>query len=527
MPAAEGPLVLTLDIGTSSVRAMIWDKSGDWVKDWEAEIEHTMTVTPDGGVETDPRKLLKRTAKCIDLVLEQAGKDASAIAAVGISTFWHSLLGVDESGAPLTPLYTWADTRSHLAAEKLKLRLDETAVHARTGCMLHSSYLPAKLLWLSETQPDVFSNVRSWMSFAEYLFLKLFHTPVLSISMASGTGLLDQDSCSWDGEVIAALPIQPGELGELVDANIPVSGLRGKWAKRWPALRNVAWFPPLGDGACSNVGANCVTAARMALMIGTSGALRVLWQANQVPAPAGLWRYRLDRRRIIIGGALSDGGNLVRWLRANLTLGKSKDLLTQVGELSPDGHGLTVLPFLAGERSPGYRSDARGAFVGVGLSTTGVDIVRASLEAVSYRFGLIHELLSQVAADAGDIVVNGGAILNRPIWMQITADVLNRRLRASSEREATSRGAALMALESLQELSSIEDAPDRLADSFEPDPDRHSVYQAAMERQARLYDLILNSFSRQPILRAATQGRATPAAKAAAAQERIETENLE
>ena len=210
MAVAEVPLILTLDIGTSSVRAMIWDRAGDWVKDWEAEIEHTMTVTPDGGVETDPDKLLKRTAKCIDLVLDKAGKDAASIGAVGISTFWHSLVGVDESGDPVTPLYTWADTRSHAAAAELKLKLDESAVHARTGCMLHSSYLPAKLLWLSETQPDGFARAHSWMSFAEYLFLKLFHTQVVSISMASGTGLLDQDSCTWDGEVIAALPIQPG-----------------------------------------------------------------------------------------------------------------------------------------------------------------------------------------------------------------------------------------------------------------------------------------------------------------------------
>ena len=88
----------------------------------------------------------------------------------------------------------------------------------------------------------------------------------------------------------------------------------------------------------------------MALMIGTSGALRVLWETEPIPPPAGLWRYRLDRRRIIIGGALSDGGNLVRWLRANLALGKSKELLDRVAEVAPDSHGLTVLPFLAGER---------------------------------------------------------------------------------------------------------------------------------------------------------------------------------
>src|SRR5713101_1211606 len=102
-----GRLVLTLDVGTSSVRAMLWDENGDSTG-LEAELEHSMTVTPDGGVETDPRALVKRTAHAIDLVLEKAGRRARSIAAVGISTFWHSLLGVDSAHKPLTPLYTWA-----------------------------------------------------------------------------------------------------------------------------------------------------------------------------------------------------------------------------------------------------------------------------------------------------------------------------------------------------------------------------------------------------------------------------------
>lgn len=492
MEASSGPLVLSLDIGTSSVRAMVWDQRGDWTSGWEAEIEHRMTVTQDGGVETDPQKLLKRTANCIDRVLSEVGRSATAIAAVGISTFWHSLMGVDGAGKPLTPLYTWADTRSRAAAEELKKRLDENAVHARTGCMLHSSYLPAKLLWLSESRPDVFPQVHAWMSFGEFLFLKLFHAPVVSVSMASGTGLLDQDTCDWDGAVLSALPVQPGQLGELVDAQIAVSGLRGKWARRWPALKNVAWYPALGDGACSSVGSNCTTAARMALMVGTSGALRVLWKANHVPPPAGLWRYRLDREHVIVGGALSDGGNLIRWLRDNLVTGRQKDLLRRIEALPPDGHGLTVLPFLAGERSPGYRSDARGAIVGIGLSTTADEIVRACLEAVSYRFRVLDELLLNVAPQADEIIVNGGAILNRPIWMQIMADVLGRRLVASAEREATSRGAALMALQALGEVPSIEEAPDRFGEGFEPDSGRHLTYQKGLERQRALYDLLLS-----------------------------------
>ena len=489
----EAPLVLSLDIGTSSVRAMIWDRNGDWVQGWETEIEHVMTTTPDGGVETSADELFKRTVRCIDGVLALAGKHASLIAAVGISTFWHSLLGVDADGAALTPIYTWADLRSQAAAEVLKERLDERAVHARTGAALHASYLPAKLLWLSQAQPSLFRQARCWISFGEYLFLRLFGRTAVSVSMASGTGLMNQDTCTWDRQVLEALPIDAGQLSEIVDAGNASCGLAKKWAKRWPSLKDVAWYPALGDGACSNVGCNCVTRDRMALSVGTSAALRVTWEANGVPPPAGLWRYRLDREHIIVGGALSNGGNLVRWLRATLRIGRRRDAAESIASLQPDGHGLTVLPFLAGERNPDYRSDARAAITGLGLTTTPLEIARASLEAISYRIRLIHDLLTPVVPDAREIVVNGGAILKRPYWIQITADAVGKPLIASSEAEATSRGAALMALRALGELPSLEDAADRLGSSYAPDLERYAIYTRAAARQQRLYDLLLNT----------------------------------
>jgi len=105
------------------------------------------------------------------------------------------------------------------------------------------------------------------------------------------------------------------------------------------------------------VGAGCTTGGRAALMIGTSGALRKIWTTATAPAvPFGLWRYWLDRRRVVVGGALSNGGNFVAWMRQAFGLGTAKDsarIERAVARIAPDSHGLTVLPFLAGERSPG------------------------------------------------------------------------------------------------------------------------------------------------------------------------------
>jgi gluconokinase len=486
---ARAPLVLALDVGTSSVRAIVYDAAGQIVQGAAARGVVPPCATPDGGVEVDADALVGCVGAVIDVVARQAPEALGAARAVGCSTFWHSLLGVDADGLAITPVLLWADARSFAAACALRETLDERAVHARTGCVLHWSYWPAKLRWLAETRPEITRRVRRWLSFGEYLYWQLFGAMQNSLSMASGTGLLDQHTCTWDSAVLAAIPLDPGLLAPLSDA--PLTGLRPVYAARWPALRAVPWYPAHGDGACSNVGCGCVTCDRFALMIGTSGALRVAWRAPGVTIPWGAWCYRIDAERFVLGGALNDGGSLYAWLDDTLRLGPAADVDAAVAALPPDGHGLTVLPFLAGERSPGWASVARGAVVGLTLATRPVDVLRAGLEAVALRFALIADLVDAAVPGPQQIIATGGALVRSPTWTQILADAVGRRLTLCTESEASSRGAALLALEALGAIPSVEAVPAALGAVFEPDPAHHARYQAALARQQQLYHLLV------------------------------------
>src|SRR5207248_3525491 len=133
------------------------------------------------------------------------------------------------------------------------------------------TYWPAKLSWLRKTQPDVFREVRRWVSFGELVQERLTGSGGVSVSMASGTGLMNVHSCDWDDEVLAAIEIDRGQLNPLIGSTPAAT------STRWPSLRNVPWAPALGDGPCSNVGANCTTPDRFGLMVGTSGAERAAW----------------------------------------------------------------------------------------------------------------------------------------------------------------------------------------------------------------------------------------------------------
>ena len=267
-------LILSLDAGTYSVRTLLFDGAGRELDGFGAHIPYQPETTADGGVEMDADDLSGLAAQCLSTIHAQMQAAGLRPSAVAFDTFWHNVLGVGADGRPVTPVIHLFDTRSAAAARQLAERIDNRAQHARTGCVLHASYLPAKLLWLSEAQPEAFRAARRWMSFGEYFFLKLFGNPVASTSMMSGTGLWDQNRNDYDDGILAVLPIERGQLCPVAAMDQPQTSLRPEYAAQWPAFRGVPWYPALGDGACNNIGSGCVGPHRFALMVGTSGAMR-------------------------------------------------------------------------------------------------------------------------------------------------------------------------------------------------------------------------------------------------------------
>jgi gluconokinase len=420
--------VLALDVGSSSVRAQCFDERGEPA----GELRHAAYETDDAA----------EVAGLVRSLLEGAEPD-------GTSCFGHSLVAVDRSWKPLTSILGWRDTRSAGAAEWLRRRLDTDAVHARTGAYLHPAFWPAKLAWLAEEEPEVFRAAARFVSFADYLLGE----PVTSLSLASGTGLLDLATGDWDDELLAVLGVERERLPEVAD--VPV------------------WI----DAACSNIGAGCTGRERAALMVGTSGALRVLHETERPQPRPGLFLYLHDGRRIVEGGALSDGGNLYAWLRDTLASAEGS-----LAGRDPRDHGLTFLPFLGGERSTGWDPEARGTISGLTFATTPLDIRQAALEGVAFRFAAIAELLPDVT----EIVATGGGLLHDPDWVQIMADALARPVSVSGVAEASLRGAAVSALQRAGDEP--EDAP--IAGIVQPREDAAEAYRSAREAQQRLYEVL-------------------------------------
>lgn len=489
------PYILALDIGTSSVRALLFDATGRALPHVQSQIPYELTTSIQGesSVEADP--LVELVARTIDGVLAAAGDLASPIspiAAVATDTFWHSLIAVDKANHALTPVLIWEDTRARQAVAELCQQLDPQAIHQRTGARLHTSYWPAKLRWLATAMPHSFKKAAQLLSFGEYLHRRFLGKSVCSLSMASGTGMLATRARAWDDELQRVLGVQPEQLPPVGDLRDSVQGLLPEFASRWPALRDVPWFPAIGDGAAANAGSGCASEENWALTIGTSSAIRVVVPPDEVVPSGGLWLYLLDARRGLLGGALSEGGNLLAWLEATLKLPPLTEAEALIAALPPDGHGLTILPFITGERSPGWHSEAAMDIIGLNAHTTPADILRASLEAIAYQLSMVYDELLQSTAQrevAPTLVGSGGALFNSPTLQELLANTLNTPLYPSLEREASARGAALLALESLDIVSDVAHVPVKLEAPVLPEESLHAIYQLGAERQKRLYQV--------------------------------------
>jgi gluconokinase len=420
--------VLALDIGSSSVRAQRFNERGE--ADGELRQEKYDAQDP------------AEVAAAVRDVLGDEGPDAT-------SCFAHSLIAVDRNWKALTPILGWRDTRSTDEADRLARKLDPEAVHARTGAFFHPSFWPAKLAWLAGTEPETFRRTACFVSFADYLRGEA----ETSLGMASTSGLLDLGRQKWDAELLDMLGVEEERLPRITD--VPL----------WP------------DAACSNAGAGCTERTRAALMVGTSGALRVLYESERPQPKPGLFLYLADARRVVEGGALSDGGNLYGWLER--TLG---DASGSLAERDPSDHGLTFLPFLGGERSTGWNPHARGAIHGLTLETTPLDLRQAAYEGVAFRFAAIADLLPEVR----EVVATGAGLLHDRDWIQIMADALARPIHVSGVPEASLRGSAVLALQRLGH--EVAEAP--IAEVVEPRADRAEAYRTAREQQQKLYEAL-------------------------------------
>jgi gluconokinase len=493
--AGSGPeVVLGLDVGTTSAKAVAFDAEG--VVHGDAEAGYPLHEPEHGHAEQDPEQVVEAAVGVVRDAARAARERGARIAGISISTAMHALIGVDGGGRPLTPLVTWADTRA--ADEAERLRSEHPGLHRRTGAPLHPMAPLCKLMWFGAHDPDTFAAVERWGGLKELVLERLTGRWAVDHSCASGTGLMRLEDLAWDEEALELAGVRPDRLGDLVPTT-EVMELTARAAERLGLDAGVPVVAGAGDGPLANLGVGAVRPGVAACSIGTSGALRLMVERPAVDEQRRVFCYALAPERWVIGGAINNGGVVLQWAGEALApdLGEHAEAqLTDLAAAAPAGsHGLIMLPYLLSERAPHWSPLPRGAYVGLTRHHRREHLVRAALEGVCQQLALVLASMRDAGNEVREVRATGG-FAQSELWRRMLAAALGMPVGFPAGHEGTAFGAALLGMQALGLVESIDVAADlvQIADVVEPDPDDAATYAAALPVFAALYDQLEPAF---------------------------------
>lgn len=489
-------IIIGIDIGTTNTKAVAFTDAGEVLG--SAGASYPVSSDAGGRHELDPDQLMEAVVAVLKEVL---GKGFGVgLAGISFSCAMHSLIAVDQDGRPLTKAMTWADRRSEAYANALKGSETGRRIYRATGTPVHAMSPLCKLLWLKAERPDIYRRAARFIGIKEYIWWRLFGKYQVDHSIASATGLFDIRRRVWNAESLEVAGIHAGQLSEPVPGTHRETGLLPVWG----SLGLPAGLPFViggSDGCLANLGSGAVRRGDTALTIGTSGAIRMTTSVPEVDGQERIFSYILTDDQYVCGGATNNGGNVLQWYSGQVLGRKGDDageldrLVAEADAVPPGSEGLVFLPYLLGERAPVWDANAKGVFFGVRSIHDQRHFLRAVLEGVSFSLRQIGASLEETIGPIQHIYASGG-FTHSKVWLQLIADVFQKKVSVTGSADASAIGAAQMGFYSLGILPGLEAAASliKVVSTYEPDGSRYAAYQknyhVFTELYSRLKDLM-------------------------------------
>ncbi len=473
--------VLALEASTSAAKAVVFS----------AELRALAEVSVP--FEKNVGDIVTLDAEGVYEALVSAGKEAVRKAGVpvhgcGLSTIWHSLLAVDGQKRPLGRALTWANTdASGTAAPARRDGALCAWLYGRTGCMVHAFYPLWQWKYLKENKPESLFGIAGLWSLATYLGYRLTGKARATRCFAAGSGLFNIHTLDWDGEVLAFAGIDPALLPELCEPDDAFAMLPEAAAAL--GIKSVPVALGGGDGALNQVGSGAMGQGIMTFSVGTSGALRLAADGPLLPDQPSTWCYYIAEGKRIAGAATSGACNCVDWLRKTVLGGRwdFPDLESAMLAAKPQWADAPVfLPFLYGERCPGWSDRRSGGYVALRGSHEVGHLYYALLEGVLMNLYQCYLVLEGMAGVPREIRLSGGIVRAMP-WQQMAADLFGRPLVVTALENQSIFGAAALGFKAAGALARLEDWPFAPGYTVAPDPAMRAHYQGRFERYCAAY----------------------------------------
>ncbi len=482
--------VIGIDIGTSSTKAVAISYTGDTLFAYHVSYS---TIHPKvGWHEQVPELIWQAFIKCISEVIKNLKHEPTSIS---LSSAMHSLIPVDEKGNAVRNMITWADKRSAAIAEDIRLSALGKMLYEENGTPIHAMSPLCKIIWLKDNEPHIFHSTYKFISIKEFIWIRLFGVFEIDHSIASATGLFNILNKAWNHNALSLALIDSDKLSQPVSTSYYRVINDVSIQSQLGVAENTIFVIGASDGCLANLGSFSTTPGVAALTIGTSGAIRVAATKPTYNFEAMTFNYILDENTFIAGGPVNNGGVALKWYVESFlkkSLNATADylaILQEIETVKAGSNDLVFLPYLLGERAPIWNCKTCGVFFGITLSHEQAHFTRAVVEGITFALYHVATELEKSGMSINSINVSGGFV-NSKIWLQLLADIFNKKVCLINQEDASAIGAAYLAMKSLGIIQNFGDLKRDHQKEYHPNANQHNLYQQSFARYKRLYNIL-------------------------------------
>lgn len=479
-----------IDLGTSAVKLLLMDGSGEIVK--QTSREYPLYFPHSGWSEQNPEDWFK--AVC-DGIKELTADYADDVKGISFGGQMHGLVMLDENDDVIRPTILWNDGRSAKECEYLNNVIGKSNLSAYTANIAFAGFTAPKILWVRENEPDNFKRIRKIMLPKDYIAYKLTGVHSTDYSDASGMLLLDVKNKCWSNEMLGICGIDESVMPRLYESYDVTGTLKPEIAEQLGLNGDTKVIAGAGDNAAAAIGTGTLKNGRCNISLGTSGTVFIAQDAFSVDAQNALHSFAHANGKYHLMGCMLSAASCNKWwlediLKTSDYDGSQSDIKT-LGE-----NDVYFLPYLMGERSPHNDPDARGVFFGMSMDTTQSDMTQAVLEGVA--FGLRDSV--EVAREQGlkitrSTVCGGGA--KSPLWCEILANVMDMEIVTLENEQGPAIGGAMLAAVGCGEYRDVYDAAEKIVKygkSYLPDRELTAKYEERYKKFREIYPAVKELF---------------------------------
>lgn len=481
--------VLGIDLGTSSLKGLLFDTGGNLIA--QASSDYPLIHSQAGYSEQEPHEWLRACKDVLASLKNEVADLTTELRGLAISGQMHGLVLLDEHKEVLRPAILWNDTRTTKQCQRITEDLGEELIEITKNRALEGFTLP-KILWVQENEPDIWQQVRHMMLPKDYLGYCLTGVLFTDKSDAAGTLLFDVEAGSWSTELLKQYHIPLDSLPTVYDSTDVIGRLFDDIMKEFGFESDVIVAAGGADNACAAVGAGILDEETAMVSIGTSGVFLAYESSahSRYKGQLHLFNHGEKQAYYAMGVTLAAGHSL-NWFKHTFAPERSfDDLLSGLETIPAGSDGLLFTPYIVGERTPYADSQIRGSFIGIDTRHTLQHFTRSVLEGITFSLKDSQELMEKIAGKNFRRIVSVGGGAKNPTWLQMQADIFDAEIVTLQTEQGPGQGAAMMAAVGAGCFTNLSEAlPSFIAYSkpIQPIDENVQAYQEVYTQYKKIY----------------------------------------